>query len=156
MNRQPANLGGLGDFDFQLAPHLTHFVPLLGDELLGVLDTMPDHLSHQFAMDFRRYLWGMRRSWEWHFGTLFELHLYTLSLERTLRDWHQLHPRPAPGSTPLPDLSRDDISFLHFLSLDFQGRFDATCESISWHFMRVHIPAFAILLSPAVSQRLRE
>ena len=153
MSRQ---LVRMEDFDFQLAPHLVPFVPLLGDEILGMLEAMPHHLAHQLAVDLRGYLWFMRRSWGWHFTVLFELHLYALSLERTLKDYHRLHPPPSPGDTPFPQLTAEDRSFLDFLFLDLQGRYDATCESISWHFLRMHIPAFAILLAPAESNRICE
>ena len=43
----------LGDFEFQLAPHLRPFVPLLADEILDALQTMPEHLAHKLAADLR-------------------------------------------------------------------------------------------------------
>ena len=142
--------------DFQLASYLSPFEPLLGDELLGVLETMPEHMAHQYAVDFRYYLAAMRRAWSWHFSFLFEMHLYCLSLERTLQDYHRLHPPLAPGSPPFPALTGEDRSFMQFLAGDMQCRFDATCESMSWHYLRQHIPVFEILLQPARSSRIRE
>ena len=102
------------------------------------------------------YLWGVRKAWSWYFGVLFELDLYALSLERTLRDFSHLCPLPSPGASAPPQPTPGEQSYIAFLFMDMQGRFDATCESILWHFLQTRLPVWTVLLPPAVSNRLRE
>ena len=125
--------------------HLRAFVPLAGQEVNDNLRRMPFPLASWFAAELRYVIREYKKSWFWYCNRVHDLWTYLDSLDFVLSQY-PCNPNRLPLAT---HASQEDAAYIRSSFMEVWGRLDCTSEAIVWHQLRVHLPCWGIILSPA-------
>ena len=132
--------------------HLRPFIPLAAQELQDNLDRMPFPIAVWYANEFRYVIRQCKKSWHWYYARVPDLWTYLDSLDHAISTYPEV-----VGQVPLTaHASPEDARYLQGIFMENWGRFDCTAEALVWAFLRVHLPCWGLILSPAPIEGLHE
>ena len=125
--------------------HLKPFVPLAAQEVHDCLRAMPFPIATWVAAELRYIIREYKKSWHCYPNLVHDLWTYLDSLDFVVSQYPR-NPQHLPLTTYA---SKEDADFVRLALMDAWGRLDCTSEAIVWHQLRVHLPCWGLILSPA-------
>ena len=125
--------------------HLRPFIPLAAQEIEDNLGRMPCPIAVWYANELRYVIKQYKKTWYWYYNRVPDLWTYLGSLDHAISSYPDVI-----GQVPLTaHASQDDARYLKGTFTENWGRLDCTAEALVWGQLRVHLPCWGLILSPA-------